>query len=246
MKTKAIILATLLLGCQVLPAQNYYMQYTHDTLGNRTNRVRGILTREMEAVGMSSDTVLQDIIITDNAIPAFTDIDNDGQDSDKCGLLVKTRAEKEAFFREMTAMTARLNPIKTEKEAARITLGSYINMNNHDEKTLRHEYGHTKQSQYLGPLYLKIVGLPSLVGCVVDVNHEHRNEWYEVWANNISYNYHDEYDLKDKYGSFVRDSWDRTIYPLDFKPDWYFYATIACYPMFLLNNNPFNLINVFF
>ena len=51
------------------------MQYTHDTLGNRTNRVRGILTREMEAVGMSSDTVLQDIIITDNASPAFTDID---------------------------------------------------------------------------------------------------------------------------------------------------------------------------
>lgn len=127
-----------------------------------------------------------------------------------------------------------------------ITLGSYINMNNHDEKTLRHEYGHTKQSQYLGPLYLKIVGLPSLVGCVVDVNHEHRNEWYEVWANNISYNYHDEYDLKDKYGNFVRDSWDRTRHPLDFKPDWYFYATIACYPMFLLDNNPFNLINVFF
>ena len=134
MKTKAIILATLLLGCQVLPAQNYYMQYTHDTLGNRTNRVRGILTREMEAVGMSSDTVLQDIIITDNSSPAFTDIERDGQYSDKYGLLVKTRAEKDAFLREMTAMTARLNPIKTEKEAARTS-------NTYDVGAISLQYG---------------------------------------------------------------------------------------------------------
>ena len=48
-----IVLSFLLLGSS-LSAQNFYMQYSHDTLGNRTSRVRGILTREMEAEGVVS------------------------------------------------------------------------------------------------------------------------------------------------------------------------------------------------
>ena len=31
------------------------------------------------------------------------------------------------------------------------------------ERTLRHEWGHTRQSLLLGPLYLPLVGLPSLL-----------------------------------------------------------------------------------
>lgn len=42
-----------------------------------------------------------------------------------------------------------------------ITLGNYIIVNN--IKHLRHELGHTRQSKILGPLYLLVIGLPSLI-----------------------------------------------------------------------------------
>ena len=42
-----------------------------------------------------------------------------------------------------------------------ITLGNYIIVNN--IKHLRHELGHTRQSKSLGPLYLLVIGLPSLI-----------------------------------------------------------------------------------
>ena len=98
----------------------------------------------------------------------------------------------------------------------------------------------------MGPLYLKIVGAPSLIGSMVDYKHMHKNEWYEVWANNISYDYHDKYDLKNKSGDLVRDKWERGRFPLDFIPDWYFYSTLACYPLLLFDRSPFSIINIFF
>lgn len=45
--------------------------------------------------------------------------------------------------------------------AGGITLGKYIIVNN--PKHLYHELGHTKQSKRLGPLYLLVIGLPSLI-----------------------------------------------------------------------------------
>lgn len=42
-----------------------------------------------------------------------------------------------------------------------ITLGNYIIVSN--IKSLSHELGHTKQSKILGPLYLPVIGLPSII-----------------------------------------------------------------------------------
>ena len=45
-----------------------------------------------------------------------------------------------------------------------ITLGKYIiTYKNPREKTIKHELGHAKQSMYLGPLYLIIIGIPSFI-----------------------------------------------------------------------------------
>lgn len=48
-----------------------------------------------------------------------------------------------------------------------ISLGRYIIVNeqlkDYTGRTERHEYGHCRQSQMLGPLYLPIIGLPSLL-----------------------------------------------------------------------------------
>lgn len=61
---------------------------------------------------------------------------------------------------------------------------------------IRHEYGHHRQSLYLGPLYLLLIGLPSLLGNIYDrVAHKDwpyykSYEWYysqpwEHWADKL-------------------------------------------------------------
>lgn len=55
---------------------------------------------------------------------------------------------------------------------------------------VKHEYGHQKQSLYLGPLYLIVIGLPSLAGNIyARIAHKSR-EWYysqpwEAWADKL-------------------------------------------------------------
>lgn len=45
-----------------------------------------------------------------------------------------------------------------------VTLGSYIFLSpKATEHTMKHEYGHTRQSMMLGPLYLIIIGIPSIL-----------------------------------------------------------------------------------
>ena len=44
-----------------------------------------------------------------------------------------------------------------------ITLGEYIIVGTRQELTVRHEYGHVLQSRMLGPLYLLVIGLPSVL-----------------------------------------------------------------------------------
>ena len=111
-----------------------------------------------------------------------------------------------------------------------MTLGSYINGINltadpEKNDVFAHEYGHTKQSELLGPLYIPIVGSPSLLGSVSD--HfgwsDHDREWYEIWANQLSYNYFKEHDYTDVVTNWsARNSLTQNL-------DWYIYPTIARY-----------------
>lgn len=108
-----------------------------------------------------------------------------------------------------------------------VTLGSYINIGTYNVDIIRHEYGHVIQSQHLGPLYLPAIGLPSLIGCgVAEIsNHSHDDEWYETWANNLSYQYLSKYDADG-----LRDNpWNYEDYPMQYNLDWYFYATLRYY-----------------
>lgn len=109
-----------------------------------------------------------------------------------------------------------------------MTSGPYINGLNLvadpiKDPTFAHEYGHTKQSKILGPSYLFIVGLPSLIGCWTDSIHDHDREWYEVWANQMSYNYHDRHGY-----SSVTSTWSSSNSRSQ-NLDWYFYPTMVYY-----------------
>lgn len=56
---------------------------------------------------------------------------------------------------------------------------------------IKHEYGHSIQSAYLGPLYIFIIGLPSLIwaGCFENYRKKHNVSYYafytESWADKL-------------------------------------------------------------
>lgn len=72
-----------------------------------------------------------------------------------------------------------------------ISLGKYIIVYKRRESTIRHEYGHCIQSKMLGPLYLIVVGIPSLIwasmyGVVIShKKHDYSDFWCEKWADKL-------------------------------------------------------------
>lgn len=54
-------------------------------------------------------------------------------------------------------------------------------------KAIRHEKGHQKQSIYLGPLYLIVIGLPSVVGNLVHrfIKFNYYKQLWEAWADKL-------------------------------------------------------------
>ncbi len=76
-----------------------------------------------------------------------------------------------------------------------VSLGKYVFLcPSHwdDEQTLLHEFGHQKQSEMLGWLYLPIIAIPSLIwcGCFEWYRKKHNVSYYdfytEKWADQIA------------------------------------------------------------
>ena len=44
-----------------------------------------------------------------------------------------------------------------------MSMGMFLFLGDHDKHVLVHEYGHSIQSCILGPLYLPVIGIPSLI-----------------------------------------------------------------------------------
>lgn len=61
-----------------------------------------------------------------------------------------------------------------------ISLGNYVIVGTKDDNTLNHEYGHCVQSLWFGPLYLIIVGIPSVIRATL-VNY---SDYYSAWPEN--------------------------------------------------------------
>ena len=97
------------------------MQYAHDTLGNRTSRVRGVLTREMGQKEINADTLFTVYFPEDSltALSSYEISEDSEKDTSfvKKGSLIKTLADKEAYLREIMASTAALEPIKSQGQS---------------------------------------------------------------------------------------------------------------------------------
>ena len=78
-----------------------------------------------------------------------------------------------------------------------VTLGYYVfvGLNSEYRKTVKHELGHTIQSKILGPLYLIVIGIPSITYCGLRRifpslrKKNYYNFYTEKWANNLSEKY---------------------------------------------------------
>ena len=78
-----------------------------------------------------------------------------------------------------------------------VTLGNYVfaGLNSEYKKTIKHELGHTIQSKILGPLYLIVIGIPSITYCGLRRlfpslrKKNYYNFYTEKWANNLSEKY---------------------------------------------------------
>lgn len=53
--------------------------------------------------------------------------------------------------------------------------------------TVKHEWGHTRQSLYLGPLYLIVIGIPSFLWAIIYKWLKKDYYWFytESWANKL-------------------------------------------------------------
>lgn len=90
-----------------------------------------------------------------------------------------------------------------------VSLGDYIILDNVYRnttkkkliQTVKHEYGHSKQSRMLGFLYLFVVGIPSITGNIID-RLFHKN-WYYAKSRKWYYSRYPE-KWADKLGGVVR------------------------------------------
>jgi len=109
------------------------------------------------------------------------------------GLLMLLFYRKEKEYHRLNGRTFYF----TDEMPSGISLGNYIIMNREDwVEGMRHEYGHTIDSRRWGPLYLLIIGLPSLLGNIYDrifhANWKYSDscEWYynQPWEKSADRN----------------------------------------------------------
>lgn len=84
------------------------------------------------------------------------------------------------------------------KNLGAVSLGMFIfvfsNFGESTDYVVRHEFGHSLQSIILGPLYLLIIGLPSIIwaGFFDNYRRKHKISYYdfypERWANKLGGN----------------------------------------------------------
>ncbi len=84
--------------------------------------------------------------------------------------------------------------VRVNKGRGAMSLGQFIflfSRYENEKRVIKHEYGHTRQSHILGPLYLLIIGLPSITWALGFRNYREKtgvsyyNFYTEKWADKL-------------------------------------------------------------
>lgn len=66
-----------------------------------------------------------------------------------------------------------------------ISLGNMVMLGTKESNSVKHEYGHQRQSLYLGWLYLIIIGLPSILWATFYKGGDYYSFYTESWADRL-------------------------------------------------------------
>ena len=94
---------------------------------------------------------------------------------------------------EKSLMYKGVKVIVNSKFPGGISLGNYVFVHRFPSKpeswnTVKHEWGHTRQSRIFGPLYLLIIGLPSILWAATwspKSECSYYSFWTEKWADKL-------------------------------------------------------------
>ncbi len=91
---------------------------------------------------------------------------------------------KERYVGDYNGKRVYYHPLMPSSWGEGISLGNYIfhDSSTWNEPVIRHEYGHCRQSIRLGPLYLLVIGLPSLIYAA---GHFNGGLYTETWADKL-------------------------------------------------------------
>ena len=111
------------------------------------------------------------------------------------GLLLKLIFKgKKVWIQTPYPNVKRYHYYEYKNSSGSISLGKYILVcpqHASNSNVVKHEYGHQIQSLILGPLYLIVIGLPSLIwcSCFEKYREKHQVSYYdfytEKWANKL-------------------------------------------------------------
>ena len=107
------------------------------------------------------------------------------------GLLVVLITKAEKKEKEFSGVTVRYYLAqRLNKKWSGVSLGNYIIIAKRmyeTDITVKHEYGHQRQSLYLGWLYVFVIGLPSLIGNLLHrkFKFDYYKQPYEHWADEL-------------------------------------------------------------
>lgn len=101
---------------------------------------------------------------------------------------VTKKVHREYFYKD-----SKVFHVNHPKLGGAVSLGTYIlvfsEYGSTEKELIKHEYGHSIQSKILGPLYLIVIGLPSIIwaGLFDNFRRKHGLSYYwfypERWAN---------------------------------------------------------------